>query len=188
MRVKPAFWAFLAKKGPFRPFSASRRRGFTSTPPRPSPGGGGAPPGLREPGDRGPRGPGRSGDLRGPGIPGQGPGSPSRPGGEAPGGPGTGSGRPRVRGFTSTPRAGPPRFPGGVPGSPVSRRGPAGLRRPPGRSWDRPLPGEGPPGYRGAPAGVGAPEGGSEGSPLLLPEEGSSVPGRCLWASPTPVF
>jgi len=88
-------------------------------------------------------------------------------------------------GFYINPSRRPPAVPGRGSGSPGAAARPHGsLRGPPRRSWDRPSPGGGRPGT----AGVGAPVGGSEGSPLLLPEEGSAVPGRCRRASPTPVF
>jgi len=152
MRVKPAFWAFLAKKGLFRPFSASQRRGFTSTPPGPSPGAGEPLPGS---GSLGTGVPGVRGGPETSGVPGSQDGvretAPARAGRprETPG-PVPGGG---AYGVLHQPLAPAPRGSREGPGSPGVAPGPRGiLRGPPRRSWDRPSPGEGSPGYRGAPA------------------------------------
>jgi len=164
---KGQFWHFLAFLGLFRPFfgknpenrgfRTSPRGGFTSTPATPSREG---ERGLRGP----PEGPGRGPGIRDPGsgireVPetsweaSQGPRGPR-------GTPRTGPGAPALGGFTSTPRAGPPRFPGGVPGSPGSR-GALGTRSP-GTGKSRrtgAVPRQGPPGpgepARDRGAGVG---------------------------------
>jgi len=80
----------------------------------------------------------------------------------SPGGPGQGPGDPRTPregGFTSTPRAGAPRFPGAVPGP----GGPREVRKgPPGGPWPPdPLPGvpETPPRNRGLPLRAHPPRG-----------------------------
>jgi len=107
------FCGVLPLKGGFCPFLGLLRRGFTSTPPGPSPGARepwepqrGVPetsripdpgigvPGLRQEGL--PLGEGSPGGV--PEVPGPGPRGPGHPG---------------EGGFTSTPRAGPPRFPEG---------------------------------------------------------------------------
>jgi len=123
-------------------------------------------PGPEGPGDQGPRGPG----SRGPGSRAQGPPPPLR--GGVPRSPGsrTGSGGPREWGFTSTPRAGAPRFPGspGSPGSPRgSRRALGTSRGGPGDQTPRQGVPEPLPGNRGAPA---------RGVDVKPPPEGSWEP------------
>jgi len=132
---KPPFWGFLAVLGPPDP---SRRRGFTSTPsgrgsqgpgrpravPGPCPGGLSRDPGPGDlvPGDPGPQG---SPAPRGWGGPFRTPG-PRRALDPGPGSPALG-------GFTSTPRAGAPRFPAGVAapaGSPPRVEGDPPVRGP----------------------------------------------------------
>jgi len=118
--------------------------------------------------------------IRDPGVRG----APSRRGGEAPGGPGTGPGGTRVRGFTSTPRGGPPRFPGGVPGAPESRAGaPRGSGVLPGGPGT-PLPREGPP---AGTAGGGAPTGGEGRIPSSFRRKGVRSRPVPAGASPSPV-
>jgi len=114
----------MPKKSLFRHSGIPGGRGFTSTPRRGSRGPGSGVPGL--PGAPPPPGEG----FWTPGSPGP---WPARPGtglrspGRAPGGPREGPGPARVGGFTSTPRGGPPRFPGaperGVDVKPLPRGG-----------------------------------------------------------------
>jgi len=132
------FWGILGLFGPSGP---GRGRGFTSTPGGPPGRGFEAPGGL-------PGVPGTPGGGPGPGprIPGSGRpvpgglpragGGPSRPWDPGPRAPGPGA----EGGFTSTPRAGAPRFPAGGPGD----RGPGrALRTSPGGLFP-PRPGGGP--------------------------------------------
>jgi len=153
---KRPFWPVKAHFGPFWPFSGlfgppgpAPRRGFTSTPREGLPGRPGPPGEVSGPVRRGlgtpvPGSPDLGSRIPGPqGFP--------RPRGGAPGAPGAPGprGRPREGGFTSTPRAGAPRFPGAVPGTWVpegSRRGPGGPSRraqiqpPPGGARETPSP------------------------------------------------
>jgi len=190
IRVKPPFGGFWAKKGPFGPSGTGPRQGFYINPSRP--GGLGRPRGLKGPrralrDQEGPesRIPG-SPDPRSSRIPGRGPPAPGREGSPDPGF--RDPGAPRGWFYINPSRRG-PAVPAGSLRDPGSPGGPPG---PPGGPGPDPLPGRGTPPARargftstpraGAPrfpAGVGAPEGGLEGSPLLLPEEGSSVPRRC---------
>jgi len=108
---KTRFFGVLGLKRPFSALLGLLAQGFYINPSGALPRGRGSPPrglgglGTRVPGDRG--GPETSG-IPDPGI---GVWKPLPPGRGAPGGPGTGPGRPREWGFTSTPRAGAPRSP-----------------------------------------------------------------------------
>jgi len=183
-RKKP-FFRGIPQKGPKKAFLGPLPRGFYINPSGPLPGEGR---GSGEPS-------GAPGDSRGPQIPGSGdPGPRPRPGPSPGGGPkgapgdlrGPGGSRTRSRrgprgGFTSTPRAGAPRYPGAVPGT----GGPGGSEKGLPGSPGAPLPRRGlrhPPRYRRA--GVG-PRRGSEGSPLP-PSGRRGRPSGADWPRPGP--
>jgi len=185
MRVKPPFWGFWAKMALFRAPRGPPGEGFTSTPPR---GPGGGPRALKGP-RRGPGVPEGS-RIPDPGI--SDPGVSRIPGGvpPPPGGRGLRSPGDRVRtpireGFYINPSRRGPAVPAGGPGDRGSRgalpgTSPGGLRPP--------LPEEGVSATpRGSRRGW-VPRRGLEGSPLLLPEEGSSSHGRWPRPSPSPVY
>jgi len=113
---KPPFWGFLAFLGHFGPAAP----GVLHQPPGGPSQGAGSPGDPPDPGSGvpGSRGPGRgSGDLgsRRPGTPPPGAGEVPEGPGTGPGDRGPGPGSSGEGGFTSTPRAGAPRFPGSRP-------------------------------------------------------------------------
>jgi len=166
---KTRFFGVLGLKRPFLALLGLLAQGFYINPSGPLPRGRGALPEAWE--AWGPGSPGTGEVRRPPGsrIPGSGSGEPLPPGRGALGGPGTGPGGLGEWGFTSTPRAGAPRFPGGVPGVRKSRRGPAGapgdLPGGPGTT----LPGRVPP---PGTAGGGAPTGGEGRIPSSFRRKG----------------